>query len=142
MSQQMQDWQGSKAKAKPLKQWDKHKPALQNGRVSATVNAYTWISRLAQGETKSTNEWGNASSPALPDRIKEENMTLPEAIERLREDIQHPTAKFMPDLLKAEQLGIEALERLRDLRKHEPQTLSTTWKRIFSKLPSETEENV
>jgi len=44
-------------------------------------------------------------------------MTLDEAIKILRQDTEHPTAQFMPDLLKAEKLGIEALERLKEARK-------------------------
>lgn len=44
-------------------------------------------------------------------------MKLDEAIKVLKEDTEHPTARFLPDLLKAEQLGIEALERIRAIRK-------------------------
>jgi len=36
------------------------------------------------------------------------------AIELLKTDIQHPTASFMPDLVEAEKLGIEALKRVKE----------------------------
>ena len=57
---------------------------------------------------------------------------LEEAIETLRGDIEHPTAKFMPDLLKAQRLGIEALEFVKKGRDY-PEFPSCL-------LPSESEE--
>ncbi len=39
-------------------------------------------------------------------------MKIDEAIKILTEDTQHPTAGFMPELKKAEKLGIEALKRI------------------------------
>ncbi|MBA7658575.1 hypothetical protein ES703_66534 [subsurface metagenome] len=38
------------------------------------------------------------------------------AIEILTEDIHHPTAKFTPELVEAEKLGIEALKRFIAMR--------------------------
>ena len=55
-------------------------------------------------------------------------MTIDEAIKRLREDTEHPTAKYMPDLLQAQILGIEALQYISDYCEDSPL------------LPSETED--
>ena len=41
-------------------------------------------------------------------------MKLDKAIEILTEDLNHPTAQFMPELQKAEKLAIEALKRVKD----------------------------
>lgn len=43
-------------------------------------------------------------------------MKIEKAIEILTEDINHPTAQFMPELQEAEKLGIEALKRIREIR--------------------------
>ena len=43
-------------------------------------------------------------------------MKIDEAIEMLTEDINHPTAAFLPKLREAEQLGIEALKLIKRLR--------------------------
>lgn len=56
---------------------------------------------------------------------------LDEAIKELKKDTEHPTAHFMPDLLKAQQLGIEALELIERKRKTNS---------LLEWLPSETEE--
>jgi len=59
---------------------------------------------------------------------------IEEAIEKLKEDTQHPTSQYMPELLRAEQLGIEALEQIIQCRK--VPFLQT----CMNKLPSETIE--
>jgi len=43
----------------------------------------------------------------------DELLTPEEAIKELEEDIQHPTAFFMPKLQQAEKMGIEALKALK-----------------------------
>lgn len=43
-------------------------------------------------------------------------MNIEEAIKELRKDTEHPTAKYLPELMKAIQLGIEALEQRRELK--------------------------
>ena len=43
-------------------------------------------------------------------------MKIDKAIETLNEDINHPTAQFMPDLQEAQKLGIEALKRVKEAR--------------------------
>lgn len=60
-------------------------------------------------------------------------MNIEEAIEELKKDIAHPTAKYTPDLQKAERLGIEALEKVKAVRE------GREWVGI-GLLPSETEE--
>ena len=42
-------------------------------------------------------------------------MNIDGAIKELREDREHPTADFLPKLKAAEQLGIEALERKKEV---------------------------
>lgn len=66
-------------------------------------------------------------------------MKLEEAIENNNENLEINKPGMYPDYAEAIQLGIEALERLKELRSYEPQTLSKTWEKIFGKLPSETE---
>ncbi|GAJ18951.1 unnamed protein product, partial [marine sediment metagenome] len=62
---------------------------------------------------------------------KGDTMKLEKAIEILTEDINHPTAKFTPDLVDAEKLGIEALRRLERERKHGRAG-------VWTRLPGET----
>lgn len=60
-------------------------------------------------------------------------MKLEKAIEILNEDINHPTAQFMPELQDAQKLGIEALKRIHAIRTHRSYSVQPS-------LPGETEE--
>ena len=62
---------------------------------------------------------------------------LEEAVKELKKGIEHPTAGFMPDLQRAERLGIEALQRLQQLRHYSDLNIRDL---TLKPLPSETEE--
>jgi len=64
---------------------------------------------------------------------------LEEAIEKLKEDTQHPTSQYMPELQKAEQLGIEALGKILLLRRTE---INGQKVEPYTRLPSEGEKSV
>lgn len=65
-------------------------------------------------------------------------MTIDEVIKELREDREHPTADFMPKLKAADQLGIEGLERLKELRGLVGIDYEVDWeKAVCRQLPSE-----
>ena len=60
--------------------------------------------------------------------MSKDGMTLEEAIKELKQDTEHPTADYLPKLKKAQQLGIEALERIKEFRER---------KNLYWPLPSE-----
>jgi len=65
---------------------------------------------------------------------------IEEAIEVLKLENRHPWNRENSKLRKAVQLGIEALERLKEVRESEVKPSLVLW--ATAKLPSETEEKL